>query len=74
MIKKLNQWWRRLLLHSRALLHVSWEKPKSRKRICSECGKQIRRHDRWFYFEDSTRHKDCANPTLDPQPPQMSME
>lgn len=33
------------------------------KRMCAACGKQIVRHDKWFFGGDGRpRHKDCSNP------------
>jgi predicted amidophosphoribosyltransferase len=36
------------------------------KRICSRCGKQIKRHERWCYFDSKPRHHDCGNPLASP--------
>ena len=33
-------------------------------RICAECGKRIKKHDKWFIgFDGRLHHRDCKNPT-----------
>jgi hypothetical protein len=35
-------------------------------RLCSVCGMQIKKHDRWHYVSKEPTHWNCANPTEEP--------
>lgn len=36
---------------------------RSSRRICADCGKPIKRYDKWYFGEDSRiRHRSCVNP------------
>jgi len=37
---------------------------RKRGRFCALCGKAMRRHDKYKFFEGAVRHKDCDDPTL----------
>lgn len=46
------------------------DNPKKAKRKCAECGKQIGRHDKWFFNgEGRVQHRNCADPTNYLMPP-----
>lgn len=44
--------------------HCKQPMPERRGRVCSECDKPIRAHDRYYFVGSSVRHKDCMDPTL----------
>lgn len=36
---------------------------KATGRVCSECGKPMARHDKFYFVEGRIRHRVCAHPT-----------
>ena len=47
---------------------------KAGKRICADCGKRIRKRERWFIGVDGRlRHRNCAMPTGTPVEETMNL-
>jgi DNA-directed RNA polymerase subunit RPC12/RpoP len=44
------------------------------RRICADCGKRIRKREKWFIGIDGRlHHRDCAMPTGTPVPETMDL-
>jgi predicted amidophosphoribosyltransferase len=49
--------------------------PIKRGRICADCGRPIKRHDRYHFEGSQVKHNDCERPSYTPQLPwQMTID